>query len=217
MSSTRICWPSLSPDALDRIAGFLALEEAGFDTSGSSGEMRILMILIPESDSSESNGDAAVRLERAAGPYYVFQDADVEVVLASPGGGSPLLEFPQGIEASTQVMQRFRQDRAASDEFSDTIGLDQVYTEDFDAAICIGLPGSIWQPEHKTTAGALIARLLDAGKPVAVMPSGVDLAPKGAGNGLLIVGDGSKSPIPVAHALLGAIKRSQIKPERNLP
>jgi hypothetical protein len=50
-----------------------------------------------------------------------------------------------------------------------------------------------------------------------VMPSGVDLAPKGAGNGLLIVGDGSKSPIPVAHALLGAIKRSHIKPERNPP
>ena len=47
------------------------------------------------------------------------------------------------------------------------------------------------------------------------MPSGVDLAPKGASDGLLIVGDGSKSPIPVAHALLGAI--SQIKPERNVP
>jgi hypothetical protein len=179
--------------------------------------MRILMILIPESDTSDGNADPAVRLERAAGPYYVFQDADVEVVLASPGGGSPLMGFSDGSEASTEIMQRFRRDRIASDEFSDTIGLDQVYTEDFDAAICIGLPGSIWQPEHKTTAGALIARLLDAGKPVAVMPSGVDLAPKGVGDGLLIVGDGSKSSIPVAHALLGAIRRSQIKPERSLP
>jgi hypothetical protein len=179
--------------------------------------MRILMILIPESDASGGKGDPAVRLERAAGPYYVFRDADVEVVLASPGGGSPLMEFADGNTTASELMQRFRQDRIAADEFSDTVRLEQVYTEDFDAAFCVGLPGSIWQPEHRNTAGALIARLLDAGKPVAVMPSGVDLAPKGAGDGLLIVGDGSKSPIPVAHALLGAMGRSPIKPERNMP
>ncbi len=79
------------------------------------------------------------------------------------------------------------------------------------------MPGSIWRPEHASTAGALISRLLDAGKPVAVMPSGVDLAPKGAGEGLLIVGDSSPSSIPAAHALIGAVRRSQIKPERNVP
>ena len=178
--------------------------------------MRILMILIPESDTAANKGNPAVRLERAAGPYYVFRDADVEVVLASPGGGSPLMEFADGSATSSELMRRFGQDRIAADEFSDTIGLEQVYTEDFDAAFCIGLPGSIWQPEHKNTAGALIARLLDAGKPVAVMPSGVDLAPRGTGDGLLIIGDSSKSPIAVAHALLGAIGRSPSKPERNL-
>jgi hypothetical protein len=179
--------------------------------------MRILMILIPESDVRDAKGNPAVRLERAAGPYFVFRDAGVEVVLASPGGGSPLMEFADRSTTSSGLMQRFRQDRIAADEFIDPIGLDRVYIEDFDAALCIGLPGPIWQPEHKNTAGALIARLLNAGKPVAVMPSGVDLAPKGAGEGLLIVGDGSGSPIPVAHALLGAIGRSSIKPERNLP
>jgi hypothetical protein len=179
--------------------------------------MRILIILVPEDDASAAKSDPAVRLEYAVGPYYVFRDASVEVVLASPDGGSPLMEFASRSNASTVVMQRFRQDRMAGDEFSDTISLDQVYTDDFDAAFCVGLPGSIWRPEHKSTAGALISRLLDAGKPVAVMPSGVDLAPKGAGDGLLIVGDGSNSSIPVAEALMGALRRSQIKPERNMP
>jgi putative intracellular protease/amidase len=179
--------------------------------------MRILMILIPENNASAAKSDSAVRLERAVGPYYVFRDADVEVVLASPDAGSPLMELAGDSNASTEAMQRFRQDRMAVDEFSDTISLDQVYTDDFDAAFCVGLPGSIWRSEHKSTAGALISRLLDAGKPVAVMPSGVDLAPKGAGDGLLIVGDGSRSPIPVAQALMGALRRSQIKPERNVP
>jgi len=179
--------------------------------------MRILMILIPENDVPEGLSDPAVRLERAAGPYYVFQDADIEVVLASPEGGSPLMEFAGVSAASTEVAQRFRQDRSALEEFSDTLSLDQVYPDDFDAAFCVGLPGSIWRPEHGSTAGTLISRLLDAGKPVAVMPSGVDLAPKGTGEGLLIVGDGSMSSIAAARALIGAITRSQIKPERNVP
>jgi hypothetical protein len=174
------------------------------------------MILIPDSDAPDGRGDPAARFERAAGPYYAFQDANVEVVLASPDGGAPLMESAGGGEASTEIMQRFRQDRTAIDEFSDTLSLEQVYADDFDAAFCVGLPGSIWRPEHKSSAGALISRLLDAGKPVAVMPSGVDLAPKGAGEGLLIVGDGSKSPIPAALALMAAIRRSQIKPERDM-
>jgi putative intracellular protease/amidase len=178
--------------------------------------MRILMILIPETDASAAKSDPAVRLERAAGPYYVFRDADVEVVLASPDGGSPLMEFAGDGNASTELMQRFRQDRMAIDEFSDTISLDQVYTDDFDAAFCVGVPGVIWRPEHRSTAGALISRLLDAGKPVAVIPSGIDLAPKGAGDGLLIVGDSSRSSVPVARALMGVIGPSQIKPERNV-
>jgi putative intracellular protease/amidase len=72
--------------------------------------MRILMILIPENNASAAKSDPAVRLERAVGPYYVFRDADVEVVLTSPNGGSPLIEFAGDSNASTEATQRFRQD-----------------------------------------------------------------------------------------------------------
>jgi hypothetical protein len=177
--------------------------------------MRILMILIPDGATPGSRGDPAVRLERAAGPYYAFRDAAAEVVLASPDGGSPLMEFASHGEASTANIRRLRQDRAAMDEFSDTLRLDQVYAGDFDAAFCVGLPGPIWRDEHKNPAGALIARLLEAGKPVAVMPSDLDLAPGGAGEGLLIIGDDSNASIPAAEALMGAIRKLPIKPERN--
>jgi hypothetical protein len=49
------------------------------------------------------------------------------------------------------------------------------------------------------------------------LPSGVDLAPNGAGEGLLIVGDGSNAPIPAAQALMGAVRQLQIKSEGNPP
>jgi putative intracellular protease/amidase len=174
------------------------------------------MILIPETDAAVAEGDAVVRLERAVGPYYVFRDADVEVVLASPGGGSPSMEFDAESGVSTEIVERLRRDRTAIDEFSDTISLDQVYIDDFGAAFCVGHPGAIWRPNSDNSAAGLIARLLDAGKPVAVLPSGIDLDPKGASDGLLIVGDGSKSSIMVAQALLGALHEPHTKPERNV-
>jgi len=71
--------------------------------------------------------------------------------------------------------------------------------------------------EEKGVENASTMRKQELGKPVAVMPSGFDLAPKGASEGLLIMGDGSKSPIPAAEALMGAVRQLQIKPERNVP
>jgi hypothetical protein len=178
--------------------------------------MRILMILIPENDGPGSNHDPFVRFERAVVPYYAFRDAGVEVVLASPDGGSPLLEAARHKEASIAIVHRFRQDKRAIDEFSDTLRLDQVFADDFDAAFCVGLPGSIWRADQASSAGALVSKLLETGKPVAVLPSGVDLAPNGAGEGLLIIGDGAKAPISAAEALMGAIRQHQIKSERNV-
>lgn len=173
------------------------------------------MMLIPECGPPGSESDPAVRLDRTAGPYYAFQDAGFEVVLASPDGGSPRLEFAGGDGVSAGILQRFRQDEKANDAFSDTLRLDQVHTGDFVAAFCVGAPGSIWRSEHKSSAGALLSRLLDAGKPVAIMPSNIELAPKGAGEGLLIVADGAHAPVPAARALMGAIRQLQINPERN--
>jgi hypothetical protein len=177
--------------------------------------MRILMILIPENGGPGSNHDPSVRFERAAVPYYAFRDAGVEVVLASPEGDAPLLEVGGHDEESIWIVNRFRQDKRAIDEFSDTVRLDQVFADDFDAAFCVGLPGSIWRAAHESSAGALVSKLLEAGKPVAILPSGVDLAPKGAGEGLLIIGDGARAPNSAAEALMGAVRQQQIKPERN--
>lgn len=169
--------------------------------------MRILMMLIPE-PAANGDGSAIVRLDRSAGPYYTFTDAGIEVVLASPLGGPPRMESSGATDELEYFLQRLGSDQVAMDGFSDTLRFDQVCTVDFEAAFCIGVPDAIWRPEHAGSAGALIARFLDAGKPVAVIPSCLDLTPKGTGRGQLFVGDVSESSLPLAEALMGAIGHS---------
>jgi putative intracellular protease/amidase len=180
--------------------------------------MRILMILIPEVDQRDRSGASTVRLECAVGPYYAFRDASAEVVLASPDGGAPPMHMMSDEQQSAAAaMRRFRQDPRANDEFSDTLRLDQVFTEDFDAGFCVGAPGSIWSSEHTDTAGSLLSRLLESGKPAAVLSGGFDLAPNGAGAGVLIIAESPNASILVAQALLGAVSHLQTTPERNTP
>ena len=51
----------------------------------------------------------------------------------------------------------------------------------------------------------MIADFLGAAKPVAIMPSDLDLVPHGAGRGLLITGDSAGTALLAAHALIGAL------------
>lgn len=161
--------------------------------------MRILMVLIPD---VEQKSDTALRLERFLGPYYVFVDAGVDVVLASPQGGAPWLPGKAGV---TAVVRRFEQDMAAHEAVQDTLSLEQVHVDDFSGAFCIGVPGAIWDDEGHEPGAAMIARFLDRGRPVGVIPSQVDTRPHGSRHGLLIVGEAEHSPVQAARALLGAI------------
>jgi len=165
--------------------------------------MRLLMILVP--DERPGGGAPSLPLDRFAGPYYVFRDAGAEVVLASAGGGAPRIASGQDRDPSPAV-RRFRQDRRAQDEAADTLDLDQVHPGDFDGAFCIGPVGSVWRPGARDPTPALISALLSAGKPVALLSPAPDLAPRGAGEGLIIAGDSPEAALPAAEALLGAIR-----------
>jgi len=163
--------------------------------------MRILMVLIPDGATADR---PILRIERIVEPYYIFRDAAVDVVLASPDGGFPWIglanEDPTPPPAS---LLRFRLDCVARDALTDTLRLDQIFPDDFDAALCVGSPGPIGDCGQAST---VLAAFLAAGKPVAVMPSEHELVPHGTGDGLLITGDGAATPVRAAHALIGSLR-----------
>lgn len=164
--------------------------------------MRILMVLIPDEDGTQTQ--AALQIERVAVPYYMFLDAGLEVVFASPEGGSPRIEAGSAPSLSTPA-RRFLLDSQARDAATDTLALDEVHSGDFEAALCVGAAGPIWT-QDTDPAAAMIGRFLDSGKPVAVIPSHIDIEPLGSHLGLLILGEGNQSPAQTAKALLGVLQ-----------
>jgi hypothetical protein len=169
------------------------------------GPIRFLIIIAAEhSDGISNNG---VWIPQIAPPYYLFKEVPAEVALATPLGGFPALlgRTRHGSSNREPFVQRFLSDREARDDLADTLSLEQIVADDFDAAFCVGFSGSVWEP-HNLGPGPLIKTFLEDGKPVAIIPGQrLDIAPEGAGPGLLIIGDSDQSPFLAAHALLKVV------------
>ena len=149
--------------------------------------MRILMIIA----ACDRTGSLPT-IGQVVEPYYQFRDCGAEVVLASPEGGAPV-----ATSASLNVSGpslRFRSDHHAREAFADTLCLEQVFAEDFDAAYYIG-PAQKIQPGSDDLVSKIVQRLLALGKPVALVSAHF-------GKGLMIQG---ASPRSAALALVGTL------------
>lgn len=127
--------------------------------------MKVLMVLTSHSDLGNTGKKTGFWLEEFAAPYYIFKDAGAEVVLASPAGGQPPLD-PKSDSADfqTDLTQRFKADPAAQRELANTLKLDSVRQDDFDAVFYPGGHGPLWDLAESQTSIALIEAFTRAGK-----------------------------------------------------
>lgn len=132
--------------------------------------MKILMVLTSHDQLGNTGRKTGFWLEELAAPYYVFKDAGVEVVLASPKGGQPPLD-PKSNEPDFQseATRRFEADENASAALSDTLRLDTVSLSDYDAVFYPGGHGPLWDLAEDQTSINLISSALSQEKPVALV------------------------------------------------
>lgn len=113
------------------------------------------------------------QLEACVVAYYAFQDAGAELTLATPLGGEPPLgSTRRSASESVDSVLRFKADTAARALFADTLRLDQVYAEDFNAVFVAGGLGAWWDLATDARAGALISAFWAADKPIALLGTG---------------------------------------------
>ena len=164
--------------------------------------MRILIILaIDPGDEARPAPEFDGLLEA----YYLLTDAGAELVLASTLGGSAWASSAGDRPGDSALARRFRADHRVRDILNDLLRLEDIYAEDFAAALCLGFAKFKWGAEQDR-AGALIVELLALGKPVAVISPSQGLTISGAGEGLLMIGQIADAPRLAAGALLGALR-----------
>ena len=130
----------------------------------------ILMVLTSHDQLGDTGKKTGFWLEEFAAPYYVFQDAGVDITLASPKGGQPPLD-PQSDapDAQTDATRRFKADAAAQKALANTVTLDSVQADDFDAVFYPGGHGPLWDLAEDAKSIALIEKTFAAGTPLALV------------------------------------------------
>lgn len=132
--------------------------------------MKILTVVTSHDQLGNTGRKTGFWLEELAAPYYVFKDAGVEVVLASPKGGQPPLD-PKSNEPDfqTDATRRFEADLQAKADLSNTLRLDKVNISDYDAVFYPGGHGPLWDLAEDQHSINLISATLAQEKPVALV------------------------------------------------
>jgi putative intracellular protease/amidase len=119
--------------------------------------MKIVMVLTSHDQLGNTGRKTGFWLEEFAAPYFVFQDAGVELTLASPNGGQPPIDPKSDLpENQTPVMARFKKDARAQKELSQTVKLDTIKSEDHDTVFYVGGHGPVWDLAESPFSIALL-------------------------------------------------------------
>jgi hypothetical protein len=126
--------------------------------------MKVLLVITSHDQRGSLGRKTGFWLEELAASYYVFKDAGVEITLASPKGGRPLLD-PKSNEPEfrTDLTHRFEKDTVAESQLDKTVRLDSVRQEDFDTVFYPGGHGPMWDLAEDKHSIKLIEPLVAAG------------------------------------------------------
>ncbi len=132
--------------------------------------MKILMVLTSHDQLGNTGRKTGLWLEEFAAPYFVFQEADVQLTLASPNGGQPPIDPKSDLpENQTPAMTRFKQDNAAQKALAHTVKLADMKSQDFDTVFYVGGHGPMWDLAESADSISLIESFYNSGKPVALV------------------------------------------------
>jgi putative intracellular protease/amidase len=132
--------------------------------------MKILMVLTSHDQLGTTGEKTGFWLEEFAAPYYVFKDAGAAITVTSPLGGQPPLDPKSAADDfQTAATKRFNHDLDAQKQLAETVPLEQVNADDFDAVFYPGGHGPLWDLTESTDSISLIEQFLQQNKAVAAV------------------------------------------------
>lgn len=131
--------------------------------------MKNILFVLTSNDSLGSTGHkTGFWIEEFAAPYYLLTDKGHNVTLASPKGGQPPIDPNSAADAAaTPATLRFNKDEETKKILANTLKLENVNQNDFDAVFYPGGHGVLWDLVEDKKSIALIESFYNQGKPVA--------------------------------------------------
>ncbi len=131
-------------------------------------QKKVLFVLTSHDQLGDTGEKTGFWVEEFAAPYYNLLDKGVEITVASPKGGKAPIDPRSKAEASqTDATKRFNKDKAAQEIVNNTVKLQNVKAEDFDAVFYPGGHGPLWDLAEDKTSIALIESFNKQEKPMA--------------------------------------------------
>jgi putative intracellular protease/amidase len=136
---------------------------------------KILIVVTSHSVMGNSDEPTGLWLEELAAPYYVFIDAGISVTIASIQGGvvplDPKSKKPIGENSAT--VDRFLQDEAAIAVTSNTIAINNINPNIYDAVFLPGGHGTMWDLPNNASLANIISTTYAQDKAIAAVCHGI--------------------------------------------
>ena len=129
--------------------------------------MKILMILTSHERLGDTNQKTGFWLDEFATPYYVFKDNGCQITLASPAGGQPPVDPKSDVpDTRTEATERLSGDDEARNLLANTLRLDALNPEEFDAVFYPGGHGPLWDLAEDINSISLLEAFDRREKPI---------------------------------------------------
>ncbi len=130
--------------------------------------MKVLFVLTSHDKLGDTGEKTGFWVEEFAAPYYTLLDKGVDITVATPKGGkAPIDPTSASADAQTEDTERFNKDAAAQKVINNTVKLETLKAEDFDAVFYPGGHGPLWDLAEDKTSKALIEAFNKQEKPIA--------------------------------------------------
>jgi putative intracellular protease/amidase len=133
-------------------------------------KLKVLVVLTSHDQLGDTGEKTGFWIEEFAAPYYVLHDSGVDVTIASPKGGQPPIDPKSALpDFQTEATKRFDADQELQTKLANSLTLDTINEQDYDAIFYPGGHGPLWDLTNDKTSIALIESFWAHNKPVAAV------------------------------------------------
>jgi len=134
---------------------------------------KILMIVTSHEALKDTDSTTGLWIGEFTDPYYKLIDEGYSITIASPKGGKPPIDpMSELTENITGSNRRFQDDEVAQKALNNTLKLEEISAEQFDAVFFPGGHGPMFDLASNEISGKLILDFLKNNKPVAAVCHG---------------------------------------------